>query len=58
MDRYFCDTECSGKWVRYRHMIGVADVIKMDKETRENFLKGSSIDEFISNGMVVCGPKD
>ena len=54
MDRYFCDTECSGKWVKYRHMIGVADVIKMDKETRENFLKGSSIDEFISNGMVVC----
>ena len=49
----FCDTTCSSKWVTYRHTIGVAHVIKMSAELRHTYLKGYTIDEFISNGMCI-----
>ena len=49
----FCNADCSAKWVQYRHMIGVAHVVRMPKLLREQYLKGKTIDEFISDGMVV-----
>ena len=48
----FCDTQCSANWVTYRHRIGVAHVIKMDRVERDAHLNGHTIDEFISNGMI------
>ena len=49
----FCDTDCSSKWVKYRHMIGVAHVVKMPRELRNVYLNNHTIDEFISNGMCI-----
>lgn len=53
IDRWFCDANCSVKFATYRHMIGVEHVVKMDSRTRAQYLKGITIDEFISNGMCV-----
>ena len=56
-DHRFCDADCAAKWVQYRHMIGVAHVVRMGPELRKEYLKGKTIDEFISDGMVVkCAP--
>lgn len=50
---WFCAQDCSQKWLHYRHMIGVAHVVKLEPALRAAYLKGKSIDEFISNGMVI-----
>ena len=49
----FCDADCSAKWVQYRHMIGIAHVVRMPPHVRKEYLKGRTIDEFISDGMAV-----
>lgn len=53
MDRWFCDADCAVKFTEYRHNIGVAHVLKMPISIRKEYLKGKTIDEFISNGMKV-----
>jgi hypothetical protein len=53
IDRWFCDTNCAAKWTENRHCIGVAHVLKMSSSIRQQYLKGKTIEEFISNGMKV-----
>lgn len=58
VDHRFCDGDCAAKWVKYRHMIGVAHVVRMPPCIRAEYLEGKTIDEFISDGMVVkCARK-
>ena len=49
VDHWFCTEECGRKWVKYRHVIGVAHVVKMPSGVRTEYLKGKTIDEFISD---------
>lgn len=53
IDHYFCDGDCHQKWVTYRHMIGAAHVVRASPKIRAAYLKGMTIDEFISNGMSI-----
>ena len=53
IDRWYCDANCAVKWAEYRHHIGVAHVLKMPVGIRKEYLKGKTIDQFISNGMKV-----
>ena len=46
---FFCDVNCSTKWVKYRHDHRCANVIKLDPKLRKIYLDGKSMDEFISN---------
>eukprot|EP00966_Prymnesium_polylepis_P230488 5333491-Prymnesium_polylepis.1 len=54
-DHQFCNTVCSSKWVKYRHAIGVAHIVRMQPVhvMRIEYLKGKSIDQFITDGLVV-----
>jgi hypothetical protein len=54
MDRWFCDANCALKWAEYRHDKRVAHVVKMPVGLREEYLKGKTIDEFISNDMKIA----
>ena len=51
MERWFCDADCAAKYVKYRHMVGVSHVLKMDPLQRKMYLDGRSLDDFILNGM-------
>lgn len=53
IDRWFCDANCSLKFAEYRHNPGTYLLLKMNRQEREQYLKGMTIDEFISNGMTV-----
>lgn len=44
----FCDACCAAKFVKYRHVIGVAHILKMSPTARSEVLKGQSIDDYIS----------
>jgi hypothetical protein len=48
---WFCDAECAAKFVKYRHMIGTAHILKMDLVMRNAYLDGITLDDYISNGM-------
>lgn len=45
----FCDANCAEKFVKYRHVIGVAHILKMSPTTRNEYLKGQLIDDYISD---------
>lgn len=48
---WFCDADCSAKFVKYRHIIGTAHILRMDIVMRNEYLKGMTLDDYISNGM-------
>ena len=48
---WFCDCECAAKFVKYRHMIGTAHILKMGPVVRSAYLDGMTLDDYISNGM-------
>lgn len=48
----FCDADCAYKWVRYRHTIGVAHIVRMPPLMRSEYLKGRTIDQFISDTLL------
>ena len=51
-DFHFCDTECSNKWLKHRHVIGLAQIVKMPAIMRTEYLRGRSIDEFVASGEL------
>jgi len=52
VDCYFCDADCAAKFVKYRHMIGVAHILKMNECIRVAYLDGMTLDDYISNGFT------
>ena len=48
---WFCDANCVAKFVKYRHMIGTAHILKMDPVMRHAYLDGMTLDDYISNGL-------
>ena len=51
-DFFFCDTDCSSKWCKYRHVVGLAHIVKMPADLRQIALEGRTIDEYIARGVV------
>ena len=48
VDRYFCDANCSLKWAKYRHVIGVSHIVKMGPDQRRAALGDKTIDKYLS----------
>lgn len=51
-DFWFCDTICSTKWVRFRHVHGIAHVLKQLPPERVKYLNGLTIDEYIRQELA------
>jgi hypothetical protein len=51
IDYYFCDADCSELFVRYRHVIGIAHILKMSAENRDKYLGGKTLMDYISNQL-------
>lgn len=56
IEHYFCDADCAAKFVQYRHVIGVAHILKMDKDSRIAYLGNITLDDYISNGFTHAKP--
>lgn len=48
-DFWFCDTHCSCNWVRYRHVYGIAHVLRMATKERKEYLADTTIEEYVNN---------
>jgi hypothetical protein len=56
VEHWFCDADCADRWVVWRHVIGVAHVVRMTPHARSEHLKGDSIDNYISELPIDAHP--
>ena len=47
---WFCDADCSAKWVEYRHVYTIRKLLNMSPEERNAALGGKSLDEHLLTG--------